>query len=240
MVNTLFLDAPYSGDVELCSDTLDYLKGKKVALFASVQFVSKLDTVTKQLDEASIKYIVSKADRAHVVAQLLGCDSYHDSLHLEEEFDSFLYVGDGRFHPLALVLGQKEQKEKKEVVCNDPIGKKMYTLSSEDISTLVNKYKGALVKYLSSDSVGVIVTVKPGQEQLKAGLMLEEKFPNKKFYYFIDDNISFGQLENFPFIEVWVNTACPRIGFDDQEKFNRGVLNLNDALLAERVLSTLQ
>jgi 2-(3-amino-3-carboxypropyl)histidine synthase len=239
-MNTLFLDAPYSGDVELCQETIKKLNGKKVALFASVQFVSKLDTVKKQLEEAGIRYITSQADRTHVVTQLLGCDNYHNSLHLEEDFDSFLYIGDGRFHPLALVLGQKELVEKKEVVCNDPIGKKMYILSSEDIERLVKKYKGALMKYLSSDTVGVIVTVKPGQEQLKAGLMLEEKYPDKAFYYFIDDNISFGQLENFPFIDVWVNTACPRIGFDDQEKFNCGVLNLNDALRAESVLSRLQ
>ncbi|MBI2112760.1 diphthamide synthesis protein, partial [Candidatus Woesearchaeota archaeon] len=52
----------------------------------------------------------------------------------------------------------------------------------------------------------------------------------KKFYFFVDNTISYGQLENFPFVEVWVNTACPRIGLDDQEAFRKGVLNLKDVL----------
>ena len=35
-----------------------------------------------------------------------------------------------------------------------------------------------------------------------------------------------------------MNTACPRVGFDDQEKFKRGVINLNDALQAAEMLGT--
>ena len=59
---------------------------------------------------------------------------------------------------------------------------------------------------------------------------LLKKYPDKKFYFFVDNTISYGQLENFPFVEVWVNTACPRIGLDDQEAFRKGVLNLKDVL----------
>ena len=50
----------------------------------------------------------------------------------------------------------------------------------------------------------------------------------------VESNI---QLENFNFIDVWVNTACPRVSFDDQEKFVKGVINLNDALSVEEILS---
>jgi diphthamide biosynthesis enzyme Dph1/Dph2-like protein len=40
--------------------------------------------------------------------------------------------------------------------------------------------------------------------------------------------VEFQELENFPFIEVFVNTACPRIGLEDQKKFPRPVVNLAD------------
>ena len=239
-MKTLFLEAPYSGTVELSQDTLDYLKEKNyktVALYASVQFVNNLEKVKEQLEKNNIRTVTSRADRTHVEGQLLGCDNYHSSLNLKEDIDCYLYVGDGKFHPLALVYGQKDNEEMKEIVVNDPIQKKMFLMGLEDIRGILKKYKGSLVKFLSSDSIGIIITIKPGQEHFRPALELKKKFPDKKFYYFIDNVVSFDQLENFNFIDVWVNTTCPRVGFDDQEKFVKGVINLNDAFNAVEILS---
>ncbi len=244
-MNVLFLDAPYKGKVMLCKSTIDYLLKKKIktiGLYASVQFSSHLDEVKGQLKKINVEVVTSKADRTHVKGQLLGCDSYHESLNLssaqEREVDAYLYVGDGKFHPLALVYSQKdlELSSVKEIICDDPLREKMTLMSFDEIKVILRKYRASLMKFLNADKIGVIVTVKPGQEHLRASFALEKKFPLKKFYYFLDDNVSFGQLENFPFVEVWINTACPRVGFDDQEKFMNGVINLNDAYLVREIL----
>ena len=51
-VKVLFLEAPYTGEVELCQETLNYIKKyKKIGLYASIQFVNKLDKVKEQLKE---------------------------------------------------------------------------------------------------------------------------------------------------------------------------------------------
>lgn len=237
-MKVMFLDAPYNKEVKLCDETLQYLlerKFLKVGLYASVQFVGLLDDVKKKLTENGISWVTSSAARTDVKGQLLGCNNY--GLNLDEEVDCFLYVGDGKFHPLALVYGQKDLKIKREVVVNDPLQEKMVLMSVDDVSGILQKYRGSLVKFLSSDVIGVIHTIKPGQEQFKASLPLEKKYPNKKFYHFIDNNISFDHLEDFPFVQVWVNTACPRVGLDDQEKFRKGVVNLSDAYLAGEILS---
>src|SRR3989344_3164645 len=241
MVKVLFFDAPYFGKVELAKKTLEYILKKKykiIALYASVQFCNQLDVVKKQLEAAGIALVTSKADRTHVTSQVLGCDNYHSSLNLKAQADAYLYVGDGKFHPLALVYGQKDlsKDEVKEIICNDPIEKKFELLDILHIKTILKKYKGSLLKFLNATTVGVLITVKPGQEQMKPSFYLEKKFPNKKFYYFLDNVVSFDQLENFPFVQVWVNTTCPRVGFDDQLKFEKGVINLNDALEAEAIL----
>jgi len=242
-MEVLFLDAPFSGTVELAKETLTYLKKKKyktVALYASVQFVNNLDQVRKQLADNNINVITSHADRTQVKGQLLGCDNYHNSLNLSKDdsnaVDCYLYVGDGKFHPLALVYAQKDMQEMKEIVCNDPLIKKMSLMGVQDIKKILLKYRSSLMRFLTAKTIGVIVTIKPGQEQFRPSLMLEKRYANKKFYYFIDNVVSFDQLENFNFIDVWVNTTCPRVGFDDQEKFTKGVINLNDALMAEDIL----
>ena len=243
-MEVLFLDAPFNGIVELCKETLTHLKKKKyqtVALYASVQFVNNLDKVKEQLQQHNITIITSHADRTQVKGQLLGCDNYRHSLNLskeeEQKIDCYLYIGDGKFHPLALVYAQKDQKELKEIICNDPLAAKMSLTAVFDIKTILKRYKSSLMKFLNSNTVGVLVTIKPGQEQFRPALALEKKFHDKRFYYFIDNAVSFDQLENFNFIEVWINAACPRIGFDDQEKFVKGVINLNDAFMAEEMLS---
>jgi len=238
-MKTLFLEAPYTGKVELCKETLDYLKKQNyttVALYASVQFVNQLETVRKQLAEAKIKIITSQPRRTHMEGQLLGCDNDKEALNLTEkqwqEADAFLYIGDGKFHPLALVFSQKDlsEQERKEIICNDPMTEQMKVMGESEVKNILNKYRASLMKFIAAERVGVLVTIKPGQQQLRASFALEKKYPQKKFYYFIDNVISFDQLENFPFIEAWVNTACPRIGFDDQEKFVKGVVNLRDAV----------
>ena len=240
----LFLNAPYKGEVKLFDKTLKYIKKnniKNVGLYASVQFFNKLDNVLKQLDELEINVISSQPSRTHAKHQILGCDVFHDSLNLtEEQFNSvdvFLYIGDGNFHPFALLYGQKENEIIKEILCNDPIAEKFNVVSVNDIKKYLKRHKGALMRFLQAKKVGVIISMKTGQEQMNHGLKLEDKYTDKEFFYFLDDTISFNQLENFPFIEVWVNTACPRIGIDDQDKFNKSVINITDALRAEYVLS---
>ncbi|MEK6809163.1 MAG: diphthamide synthesis protein [Nanoarchaeota archaeon] len=242
-MEVLFLDAPFSGTVELSKDTIAYLKKKKyktIALYASVQFVNNLDVVRKQLADNNITVITSHADRTQVKGQLLGCDNYHNSLNMSRDeakkSDCYLYVGDGKFHPLALVYAQKDMHEMKEIVCNDPIQKKMSLMGITDIKKILLRYRASLMKFLTAKTIGVIVTIKPGQEQFRPSLLLEKRYADKKCYYFIDNVVSFDQLENFNFIDVWINTACPRVGFDDQEKFTKGVINLNDALMAEDIL----
>jgi 2-(3-amino-3-carboxypropyl)histidine synthase len=44
-------------------------------------------------------------------------------------------------------------------------------------------------------------------------------------------------LMEFPSIEAYVNTACPRISFDDASKFRKPVLTVNEALVVVGELS---
>ena len=231
-MKTVFLEAPYIGKVSLCKKTVDYLKKKKiktVGLYAVIQFCHNLSNVRDQLQSLGITVVTSQAKRTDASQQILGCDVYEDSLNLNENelslVDAFLYIGDGKFHPLALLHGQKA-----DVICDDPLGKTMEVLDKSFIERILKKQRGSLATFYASDNIGVIITTKPGQQFMLKSFELEKKYPNKKFYYFLDDTISFGQLENFPFIDVWVNTACPRIGLDDIEKFRKGVVNLRDVL----------
>jgi len=80
--------------------------------------------------------------------------------------------------------------------------------------------------FLMARKVGVLVTTKPGQQRLQLSLKLKEKYPDKEFYYLLADTLDWNGLEDFPFLECFVNTMCPRIGLDDTNKLSKPVLDI--------------
>ena len=234
----LLIDAVYTGEVKLSEKTLHYLKRyKTLGVYAAVQFSSKLQTVIAQLKKENIKVVSSKPARTKEQYQILGCDVYHGNLHLQEDVNAYLYIGDGRFHPLALVLQQRGKKPFKEVVMYDPLAKDMKILTLQDVQKILQKEKASLKLFLMKRKIGILLTTKPGQQQYQASLALVKKYPAKEFYFFIENTLQSKNFEDFPFIDVWINTACPRIGLDDAVYIKQPLVNLNDALDVEKIFS---
>lgn len=231
MVKFLFIEAAYNGEVKLTDEVLGLLKDKRsVALFSSVQFVKSLESVKKQLAEKSINALTTKAKRTAVEGQLLGCDCAVDSFEDKEIFDkvdAVLYIGDGMFHPKALLLCQQDLTRQKDVIVFDPITNSAKTLTRKDIEKQKNKYQANLLSYLSAKKIGILVSTKTGQQYLNIALELKKK-KDKEYFIFIGDNFDLSELENFNFIDVWVNSACPRIGTDDLVNIHKPLININD------------
>jgi 2-(3-amino-3-carboxypropyl)histidine synthase len=202
---------------------------RKLSLAGSVQFSHKLPQLKKFLEKHGKKASLVKARHSKYVGQILGC-GYSKLEYDKANTDAFLYIGDGMFHPEALLLGSDE---KAVVYAFDPFTKELKKLDRAWSDRIKKKEKGGMLRFLHSTSIGVIITVKPGQMGAQVGLKkileLEKKFPDKKFYYLIADTIDFTQLENFSFVECFVNTACHRM-VDDYDKFPKAVVNIEEVL----------
>ena len=230
------IDCKWDKEIVLGDSFLAYIKKNKiksVALFASVQFLD-VKTVRGQLEKLGVTIKITSAKRANVPMQILGCDAYHDSF--EEDIisstDATIYIGDGYFHPKALMISQiYEGKAIKPVIIWNPVLDKMEIISVDDIKQQINKTKANLKKFVAANTIGILVTYKPGQQYLPAAQRLKKKLESqgKKAYIFVDDDIQLNLLENYPFIDAWVNTACPRIGTDDITTINLPLINLREA-----------
>lgn len=245
MVDSLFIDAHWIGDLSLGKDVIAYLTEhsvKKVALFASVNFLRN-DAVRQQLEDLGIEVLTTKAKRTHKVGQILGCDSYHDSFQddIITEADLLMYIGDGMFHPEALLFSQMYTGKIKPVLCWDPVAQKMTFIGAENIEKRKKQLKGALMKYMMAKSVGILVTIKPGQQFIAKAQFLKDKLneQGKKAFIFVDDTLDYRRFQDYPFIDVWVNTACPRIGQDDVVTVDYPLVNINEALDPEGYLARL-
>lgn len=212
-MKTIFM--PAKSDVDVIPTVKKALKHlpEKVGLLCTIQHIDKLNEAKEFLEKNGRKVFVA--------GQILGCNITKADK-IVDQVDAFLYVGSGNFHPVGAIL-----KTRKKIVCANPFREDVSVIDEKELDRLEKKKKGAYLKFLSSDNIGVIVSVKPGQNAFRSAEKLKAKYKDKKFYFFVTDTINYGELENFPFIECWVNTACPRID-EDYELINKPIVNLNE------------
>ncbi|MBT4824791.1 hypothetical protein HN695_04020 [Candidatus Woesearchaeota archaeon] len=220
-MKTIFLEARHNKNFTLPANVITKLKKyKTLALFTTVQFLDSIPKIKKQLEKANIKVQLIQTKHCQYKAQLLGCSILESKI--KAGVDVFLYLGDGLFHPIALKISNN-----KSVLAFNPFTKKVSEITDQQTKKMQQQQKAALVKFHTSKEIGVLITTKSGQHNMKAAKKLEKKFPNKKYYFFIFDTLDFTQLENFPFIDCYVNTACPRISYDDQEKSPKKIIDIS-------------
>ena len=173
----------------------------EIHILYSIQYKELAENIKKELEKQNKKIVK--------IEQVLGCSKITPKATL-------LLVGNGRFHALNLALSTN-----KEIFIYD--NGKLNKISEQEITKLKKQEKGKLSKFLISDKIGILVSSKPGQSKLKSlnkiKTKLESKYPDKKFYTFLTDNINLAELENFQ-IDFWLNTACPGIELDSSKIIN--------------------
>jgi len=177
---------------------------KKILIAFSIQYKSVAEELKKYL---------SKYHEVLDVIQILGCSKPK----IPKETQAILLISSGKFHAISLAY---ETKIKIFLLENN----RLIQISDKEIQDLEKHKKNSLFKFLNSEKVGVFISEKFGQEKLKRALNLEENFKDKKFYFFLANNFNNSEMENFPEISSWINTACPRIDMASSRFLNLGDL----------------
>ena len=207
-MKTVFIEAKHKGIVKLNKSIINKLP-KKVGLVSTIQFLHNLPSIKRQLTK--------EYKTALIGGQIIGCN-FSKANKIKNKVDCFLFIGTGEFHPLGLVY----EINKPTFILN-PISLKLTKISKEEVEAYKKRRKGAYLKFLTAKNIGILVTTKQGQSQLDNAIALKNKLKRKSSYIFLTDTLDINQLENFPFIEAWVNTACPRIIED-----KIGILNIKE------------
>jgi len=187
---------------------------KKLGLVTTTQFLGKVEEIKDYLEE-NVKEVFIDEGKQRNEGQLLGCD-VGAATKLQDKVDAFLYIGSGEFHPLGVALNTK-----KEVFTFNPVTGTFSKLNEKEIEKYKKSKKARYVKFLHANNIGVMVTIKPGQYSYSKAKEIKKKLEEKgkKCFIFVFDVLDANEMENFPFVDFWVNTACPRIA-DDRDKKN--------------------
>lgn len=219
-MRTLFIPCRSTTKVEIDDAVLRKLP-ERIAVVSTVQHLHEIDAVRQRLRELGKSVLDLEGSHSTHKNQVLGCTTFPEKQ--LKDIDAILYIGTGEFHPKALAL-----RTGKAIHIYNPHSKTHSMLDDKEVEKLRKKERAALAAFLSATRIGILFTTKPGQSQVQFSLdrvrELERKYPDKEFYCFLDNVFEPAKLENFPFIECFLNTACPNIPFD--EGFPRPVLNI--------------
>jgi len=190
---------------------LDNLKGKTISLAATIQYIDLIPKVKQYLESKGKQVIIKQG--AKYKAHILGCNS----LALDKSADEILIITDGKFHAINNAI----QIQKPIHIFNT---KTLGKITQKEIDAHNKKTLAKQKKFLSSNNVGLLLSTKHGQKFKTINKIKEQiEKQNKKAYVFESDNINPSEFENFPQIQIWINTACPGLAKDDNK-----IINLSD------------
>ena len=198
---------------------------KKLGLFTTVQHIGQLSAAQSFLEENGVEVLIQKSQKptssqgicSKYSGQVLGCDA---TAIRKMNADAFIYIGTGEFHPIAIAL-----ETEKPVFKLNPFTNQLSKVDEKDKRKWLAKQAARLDKLNRSKKVGIIVSTKPGQYKPNLAKKLEKKFPNA--YMFIGDTVTPQALLDFPDIDAWINTACPRLV---EDSWSRPFVNASEVL----------
>jgi len=201
-------------------------KYDKIGLATTVQHVQALAHAREILVRAGKTVMIGDAGRVNYAGQVSGCD-YSNVRSIANDVEVFLFIGGGRFHALGVALSTS-----KPTIIADPYEKRAYPIDAEAQKILKQRW-ACVEEAKHATTFGVLVGLKLGQKHLDDALKIKEAVEKngKTAFLFAIREILPEALMEFPTVDAYVNTACPRISLDAPSKFLKPVLTVNEFMV---------
>jgi 2-(3-amino-3-carboxypropyl)histidine synthase len=194
-----------------------------IGLTTSVQHLQTLNVAREILTHAGKTVFVGDTGQIAYPGQVSGCN-YSNAKSIANEVEAFLFVGGGMFHALGIALSTS-----KPTFIADPYDNRAYPINIEAQKILKQRF-AVIREAKNAKKYGIFVGLKPGQKHLDNALNMKElaEKNGKAAYLLAAREINPDTLLEFPSIDAYVNTACPRVSLEATGKFQRPVLTINE------------
>ncbi|MDI9610833.1 MAG: diphthamide biosynthesis enzyme Dph2 [Archaeoglobales archaeon] len=217
--NVIYVPYFIDFDLEKVAESVRKIPEREIALISTAQFCHKLFELKKMLQNFGFEVELKKGgDRVEYPGQVLGCNY---SVLRDSKAKAVVFIGDGLFH----AIGASFYSGKKVYAVNP----RNFELIETDSSDFLRTRAIQVSKCVGLDKVGMIVSTKPGQKRLSLAENLKKKAIERGFKVLIVymGDITPEKLMNLPF-DFYVNTACPRITYDDYKRFEKPIISPNE------------
>ena len=197
-----------------------------IGLVTTVQHVHEIDKAKNLLLRSGKKVVIGDARRLNYAGQVTGCD-YSNAKAVKDQVDAFLFLGGGKFHAIGIALATS-----KPTIVADPYENRAFSVDNET-KQIVRQRMADVSEAKKGQNFGILIGLKPGQMNLEKAIEIKDKLQNKgkNATLFCLKEITPEALMQFPDIDAYVNTACPRIVLDDAPRFSKPIITANEALV---------
>jgi 2-(3-amino-3-carboxypropyl)histidine synthase len=198
-------------------------KWSKIGLATTVQHLQTLAGARELLVRTGKTVVIGDAGRLSYAGQVTGCD-YSNVKSVADDVEAFLFIGGGRFHALGVALNTA-----KPTVIADPYDNQAYSVDDEAQKVLKQRW-ACIGEAGHAKTFGVLVGLKLGQKRLDEAIAVKEsaeKNGKTAVLLAVREVVPEALLE-FPTVDAYVNTACPRISMEAPSKFSKPVLTVNE------------
>lgn len=198
-----------------------------IGLVTTVQHVHTLEEAKKLLLKSGKTVAIGDAGHVKYSGQVTGCD-YTNAKAITDEAEAFLLIGGGRFHAIGVALATA-----KPTIVADPYERRAYNVD-EEVRKIISQRWASICEAKEARKFGVLIGLKSGQRRLELAMTIQEKLEKngRNTTLFALKEIIPEALLQFPHIEAFVNTACPRVSIDNGTRFRKPVLTPNETLVA--------
>jgi 2-(3-amino-3-carboxypropyl)histidine synthase len=198
-------------DPAVVEKAIPLLMGRRIGLVSTVQHTHLLDEIERRLQSLGYETVIRPGEgRTPEAGQIIGCS--YGSARIPEATD-ILFIGTGVFHPLGVQLATGVH-----VVALDPL---TGTAEETDTRKFLARRHAVMEKARDAQHYGIIISRKQGQNRYALAHRLASL--SEQAYLVFMDEVSPDELLNLGFA-AYVNTACPRLSYDDQVRFPVPVL----------------
>lgn len=193
-------------DPNILEKAMPLLRERKIGVVTTVQHVHMGEKIRDYLESRGIEAVFQEGgSRVRYPGQVLGCSFSAARI---PGISEVLYVGTGVFHPLGVQLATGAR-----VIALDP-----YTGDAREVDAgRFLRIRHALIeKARTAKNYGIIVSLKQGQNRYGLARRLESL--SDLGFLVMTEEVDPDELLNLGF-SCYVNTACPRLAYDDQSRF---------------------
>lgn len=228
--NVLYVEARADVSIdEPMSEAVKMLENEHVVGLASnVQHIHQIERAKRILEGHGKEVLIGRPSGwLKYAGQVLGCD-YGSVRAIAEKVDAFVVLSGGDFHALGIPIATG-----KRTIVVDPFQKTARDMT-EVCRRLLRKRWINITRFKEAKKIGIVVGLKSSQMNISLARRLKGLLEENGYSAILicASEVIPETLESFIDLDAYVEISCPRISTDDQERYQKPILNPEETMVA--------